>query len=304
MPDLIDEVTPDPEVEPPSAAEPGPGPAPQPVGPSTYFDEQGNRRVGARPAPATRTLERAAVNAIGWAVLGIALIGASNLIGNPWVVALLWLGAAFSFAVAVFDGNRARRSITTHPDRRRGLPFAVVGGVLGVAGLVAVTSLVYLAVRDEPAADAPLGAGDLPAVDSARWGYLRITRIIDEGWSTPAKPEGSCWEVEPDLEVRDDERIEVGNRIRPCTTSHTVEIARVFPMSREADAPYPSAAEVIAEVEVRCARLWDEAREAADGQDVQLRPEVPTEEGWRRGDRDIACALVTSPREGALLDES
>lgn len=304
MPELIDEVTPEPEVEPPGAAGPGPGPAPQPVGPSTYFDEQGNRRVGARPAPATRTLERAAVNAIGWAVLGIALIGASNLIGNPWVVAALWLGGAFAFVVAVFDGNRARRSITTHPDRRRGLPFAVVGGVLGVAGLIAVSSLVYLAVRDEPSADAPLGAGDLPAVDSARWGYLRITRIIDEGWSTPAKEEGSCWEEDPDLEVRDDERIEVGNRIRPCNALHTVEIARVFPMSREADAPYPSATEVLAQVEVRCARLWDEAREAAEGQQVQLRPEVPTEEGWRRGDRDIACALVTEQREGALLDES
>jgi hypothetical protein len=303
MPDLIDEVTPEPVVEPPSPGGPGPGPTLQPAGPSTYFDEQGNRRVGARPAPATRTLERSAVNAVGWGVLGIALVAASNAIANPWAVAVLWLGGAFAFAVAVFDGNRARRSITTHPDRRRGLPFAVIGAVLGVAGLVAVSSLVYLAVRDEPADSAPLGAGDLAAVDSARWGYLRITRIIDEGWSTPAKAEGSCWEDDDDLEVRDDERVEVGNRIRPCGSRHTVEIARVFPMSREADAPYPSAAAVIAEVEERCAGLWEDAREAAAGADVQLRPEVPTEEGWRRGDRDVACALVTAPREGALLDE-
>lgn len=296
MPGLIDEVTPTP---PPESVIHGPLRTSDDLHP---IDDQGVRRIPPRPPAERKAIPRPARNALLWLVLAVAAFAGSNATDNPFLILGLWVVALVAFAVTIYDGNRGRRAISTHPDRMHGQWLAIPAmalGILGVAGMVLVTSV---AIREQPAADAPMGAGELTSVQGARWGYQRVTRIADEGWHQPAKEAQTCWDRRGD-EVRQEGRVELGNHRQRCEDPHTVEIVAVFAYDRDADSPFPGQAAIDRAVQERCGDLLEEAQANAEpGETVVLLSERPTVEGWDDGDHDIACALVTPMREGSLVE--
>lgn len=236
--------------------------------------------------------------AIALLLAAVALVG-SNLLDEPFLIALLWAFGAVALVVAILSGNRARYRITTHPEQRRGLVAAVVilvAGVVGLAGLVAAT---VVTVREAPAADAPLGIGELNAVDRARWGYRRLTNVASTSWERPAKDAETCWEVEARKEARRGERVEVGGRQVSCDTEHGYEVIGVFAVNRDTDSPYPGKAELTRIALSRCEPKVSRIKNPPA--DLKLFVEYPTEVGWVDGDHDVACvafAVRDAPLRG------
>ena len=297
MPDLIDEVTPD---VPPEPVIQGPLRTREDL---AHIDDEGVRRIPPRPPAERKAIPRPARNSIFWLAIAIAAFVGSNVTDNPFIVAGLWLVCLLALAVTIYDANRGRRAISTHPDRLKGkwLAIPMMGlGILATAGLLLSVSA---AVREQPAADAPLGVGDLSSVQTARWGYQRVTRVASEGWHRPAKDVGTCWDRRGDA-VRQEGRVEIGNHLQRCTDAHTVEIVAVFAYDRDADSPFPGEAAIQREVEERCGPILDDVLESgvAEGQPVALFVERPTVAGWDDGDHDIACALVSPSRSDSLVD--
>lgn len=307
MPGLIEEMAP--------AAEPGaaPGNIPPPPAPGrapgfsmagdqVTIDDQGQRRVPPRPAPAKRRLERGARNAVVALAVGVAAFAGSNVTEVPALVVLLWLIAGICLCVAVVDGIRGRRRVQTHPERVHGLWLATIAVVLAVAGLIGMTASVVGAVGDSPADEAPLGVGSLQSVQVARWGYQRVGRYADNGWTQPARDVHSCWEPDP-KEERDEQRVEEPGMadLTKCDRPHTLEVATVFAYNQDADAPYPSEAEFVEAAGKQCGALYDKVTE--DGEQVRLSIEYPTEVGWSDGDHDVACVFITDSRKTSLLDD-
>lgn len=214
-------------------------------------------------------------------------------------IAGLWLLTLVALVVALWDGNQGRRSVSTHPERRRGLWLSVSVMVLAAAGLVGLGLVVATVVGDDPPDEAPLGIGGLAPVDEARWGYQRLARIADNGWRRPAKDAGTCWTVDRDV-TRPEGRVEVGTRSITCDGDHTVEIVRVFAYDRDADAPFPGEERLTVEAMARCRAIVEGL--PAEAPAVQLQIEHPTADGWSRGDHDVACALVGPERSGSLVD--
>lgn len=308
---------PDPAALPPTAVASMPHAARAPEGADPMANGPAAGPVGASPAaPDARQLDRERQHAErrrvqqrldkavrgGLVALVVALVAMAvgETVANPWVIWSMWALAAFASLVALWNGNAGRRHVTIHPERYKGLGLSVLIMVLSIAGLVAVGASVAAAVRDDPAVDAPLG--DRDSVASARWGYQRLSRIAGEGWKRPAKDAGTCWIVDDDVE-RDVERIEAGTDNVSCRTGHTVEVVRVYAINRDADAPYPGRDALQADAERRCGKLVTDLLDPeGDGSPIEgvLFAEVPTEDGWADADRDIACAVITAERKGAL----
>ncbi len=146
--------------------------------PPSVAAERSSGRIATTPH--ARRLDAAIrPGAIALVLAGGGAGGPANALEEPFLIALLWVFGGAALVIAILSGNRARYRITTHPEQRRGLVPAVVilvAGILGLAGLVAA---IVVTVRDTPAADAPLGIGDLNAVDQARWGYRRLTNVAE-----------------------------------------------------------------------------------------------------------------------------
>ncbi len=215
---------------------------------------------------------------------------------------LLWLVAAVCLLACLVFCYRAYRHITTHPERLRGLGAVAVLSVVAVVGGLLLGLGVNAAVGDAPAADAPLGVGDLASVQDARWGYVRVARIVDNGWKQPAKDEGTCWVIDDDVDGTDG-RVETHTDKTYCTRRHTLEVIDVWAWNRDADAPYPGPEAFLKAVGKRCGGVVDDL--LADADVAALNPtlgaEYPTEDGWFDGDHDVACVVVTEPTQGGLV---
>lgn len=293
MPELIDDVTPEPEPAPSSRA---PGFA---MAGDQGVAQTATQRAQPKTAPTTRRLDRYVRTSILSLVVAIAAFAGSNFVDLAAVVALLWLIAAVCLCVAVVDGIRGRRHVQTHPERFSGLWPATLVIVFAVAGIIGLTVSVAGVVGDEPAVDAPMGVGKLDSVQTARWGYHRLKRFEDNGWKQPAREEGSCWEVDKD-EQRDVDRVEepTNSDQTRCDRKHTLEVAKVFAFNRDADAPYPTTDQFTKAKEAECDPIAD--RLTAKGVQAVFVMEVPSERGWSKGDHDVACVLITPERTSPL----
>ena len=174
----------------------------------------------------------------------------------------------------------------------------LVVAVVGIAGLSLGT---WTVVRSAPAAQAPLGMGDLGSVKHLRWGFQRVKLIADNGWTRPAKDPGTCWEAaEPDDEPRNGRRVEHGFERVSCEADHQYEVLVVSAIDRDADAPYPGADRLEVQALERCDDLSEVlVPDAPD--ELVLRAEIPTREGWESGDHDVTCVSAL-PRDEPLLD--
>jgi len=270
----------------------GTGPAPE-AGAATVSRPADHR-------PPERRLDRAVRSSVAALVVAAAALVGAELVSNPWMIWGLWLLAAVATAIALWKANAGRRHVLLHPERHSGLPLAVVTLVLSIGAALVIATSVYASVRTAPAEGAPLGARE--SVARARWGWERLDRIRHEGWKRPAKDAGTCWVVDSDVE-RDVERVEVGTRLVACGEQHTVQVVRVFAVDRDADARYPGADELQAVAVDRCGALVEGLLDAKGDRaaiDGVLLGEVPTAAGWNHADHDVACAVVTAPRKGAL----
>ena len=251
-----------------------------------------------RPTP--RRLDKAVRGGVAALIVAVIALGIAEVASNAWVVWSLWLLGAIALFVAFWNGNAGRRHVTTHPERYSGLVLAVLTMVLALGLAIVVGTSVSAAVGDDPAADTVLG--DRDSVATARWSFLRIQRVADAGWKTPAKEAGTCWVVD-DEEERDDRRIEFGTDQVGCDSTHTVEVVRVFAVDRDPDSRYPGADALQELATERCgdlvAGLLDPEE---DGSPIEglLAGEIPTADGWRDGDHDVACIVVTEPRTKPL----
>ncbi|WP_421119486.1 septum formation family protein [Aquihabitans daechungensis] len=296
MPELIDEITPEPDREAPAAPNGGFAMAGTHGG---GVDPNATRRVPPRAVPTKRRLEKGVRNSVIALVIAIACFVASNFTDLAAVVALLWFLTAVALIVAVLDGFRGRRRAQTHPERVHGVWLGSISLVLAIGGLVGLTAAGLAAVGDEPAADAPAGLGDLQSVQVARWGYQRATRLSDNGWKQPAREVGTCWTADP-RRARDEQRVEIpdtSDRTK-CTTAHTLQVAKVFAVNRDADAPYPGTAELLTTGQAECRSIAK--RVAAKDVEFAMKVEYPTEVGWSDGDHDVACVLVTPTRTAPI----
>jgi hypothetical protein len=300
LPEMIDEVTPAREAEPPvDASVPG-GPI------RTFHGIEGPAGEVRRPphqAPVERRLDRGIPAAVVALLLAAGTFAASNLSTTPVVIFLVWLLAVVFVLVGLFTANRSRHRATMHPDRYVGRWGAIAVMVVAGLCLIGVGDLVYTIVRDEPAETAPLKLGELSAVRHGRWGWQQFLLIKNHGWDRPSKVEGTCWigsNLDDKREPREPNRVEHGTRSTSCTNRHTVEIAEVFTYDRDADAPYPGVDQLKARGTRHCASLFAVAARKAG--DVTLQFEYPTAAGWDEGDHEIGCALVTGPRKTPLLD--
>ena len=296
LPNLIDEVTPPPEPEVRTGFRTG---GPLATGPAAYEEI---RRVAPRPPVEHKLLDRSARNAVVALLLAAVAFGVSNLVDAPAAVAALWLVTALLLVIALVDSIRGRRHVQTRPDRLRGLWAATISLVLVVAAMVGLGASVLTAVGDAPAADAPARIGDLAAVQTARWGYQRVTRIADNDWKRPARDAGTCW-VEDDGDERAADRVELlpGSDAVECSRPHVMEVGPVYAVDRDADSPYPGEEALEASALKRCGALAVEAAEVY-GTKVFLQAEYPTQAGWEDADHDVACVFLTSERTGSVLD--
>lgn len=89
----------------------------------------------------------------------------------------------------------------------------------------------------------------------------------------------------------------------PCTESHTAEVVFLGKMSGD-DATYASDAAMDTYVEANCLPAWN----AYTGKDYQtetvltLGYYVPSEEGWKDGDREVLCYAIRE--DGAPMTSS
>jgi hypothetical protein len=291
-----------------SAVATAPSTVPPTVPPTVASDAVG--ADAARPGRRTteRRTDRSARVALWASAIAAVALGGAELVGNrdgnaAVVVWLLWLVGAVAAIVALWSANRARRRVQTHPEGTKGLGLAAIAASVAVAATVVLGVSVVAAVGDAPAADAPLGLGERASVVDARWGYHRVRRIADDGWRRPSKDVGTCWFIDERIE-RDRDRVELGSERRSCQRDHVVEIVDVYAFDRDADTPFPGQEALQRDARERCGPLAAELL-APDGEEPiegTLLAEHPTEQGWARADRDIACAVVTAPRRGPLSD--
>ena len=299
MPGLIDEVTPEPQ---PEAATAGPGPRspgfPM-AGATTAADADAVRTVRHREPPSKRRVDRSARTAVLSLVVAVAAFAGSNFVELAALVALLWVIAIVALVVAVYDSIRGRRHAQTHPDRTRGVWLATFTLVLAIAGIVGITATVFTVVNDESPVDAPLGIGDLKSVQTARWGFQRTRRVAGNGWTQPARADGTCWNNEHRDERGEDrvENTEVTEQ-QNCNVNHTLEVAKVFAMNREADAPYPGPDGFMVAAERECGAIIAKVQKKVP--EATLAIEYPTDTGWFDGDHDVACIIETPTRQGKL----
>jgi hypothetical protein len=300
MPELIEEITPEPDPVGAGPSAPGPGPLRGTPGQhGVGIDPNATRRVAPREAPAERRLAHQARNAVIALAIGIACFAASNFTELAAVVAGLWLVAAISFVVAALDGFRGRRRAQVHPERFRGVWLGTISLVLAIGALVGLTGAVLAVVGDDPAADAPASLGDLQSVQVGRWGYQRVQRFSDNSWTQPAREEGSCWAVDDD-KSRDEQRVEQAAHAdsTSCKQRHTLQAMKVFAVDRDADARYPGAAALLVLGQKECKAIAE--RLAAKDVDFVMKVEYPTEVGWGQADHDVACVAVTPERSAPL----
>jgi hypothetical protein len=251
--------------------------------------------------PQARHLDRAARTSVLAAAVAVLALAAGEVVDLAVAIGLLWLVAAIALVIALWTGNRGRRHVQTHPERVKGLGLALGGmGVALVAAIFLGLSIAAV-VGDDPAAEATLG--DRESITEARWGYQRLQRLQDNGWKRPAKDAATCWRVDVDR-ARDVERVEVGTERVDCEADHTIEIVRVYPFDQDADSPFPGSDAIQADAQQRCGELVSSLlREGSDDAIAGvLIAEHPTEEGWSRADRDIACAVVTPTLSEPLED--
>lgn len=302
MPELIDEVTPEPESDPGATA--GSTARPGPLQTGGTGSREGPRATDAAD-PGGPRFDRLARNAAGWLLVALVAFGASNALTNPFAVLALWTGSLVALGFSILDAFRSQRRIGLHPDRYRGRIPAVVTLVLAVAALVGLGVATFVVVRDEPATDAPLATGDLASVQELRWGYQRLVTVASSSWRSPAKPEGSCWRVDEDRGDRTEDRVELGNDRVECTTRHDAQVISVIALQREADVPYPGPDGFVQVAQERCQALADEliasAGERAQG--AGLAVEYPDAEAWDGGDHDVACVVrADGGLEGSLTE--
>lgn len=302
LPDLVDEVTPAPEEEPPAAAHVGPIALGQGgvAGTATKPAAGGEGKVPGERSSGGPRLQHSIRSAIIATGVGAAAFAVSNVVDLAIFVALLWLVAAICFVIAVIDAFRGYRHASMHPQRYRGTWTAIVVLVLSLGGVVAVTASV-LAVTADDVSDAPPVVQDLSSVQLARWGYQRTMRLSDNGWQQPAREDGSCWRSQPKRDDRSEQRVERVelNDSESCNARHSLEVVDVFAYNRDADAPYPGVDQLLVAGQKTCAA----ALESAQGEepDAALLVEYPTQSGWGDGDHDIVCAITTPvPRKGSL----
>jgi hypothetical protein len=297
MPELLDEITPEPEPE-PAAPNVRAGGFAMAGAEGMATDPGAPRPPRPKDAPVERRLERSVRRSIVALVAAVAFFVASNYTELAAVVAVLWLFTAVALLVAFVDGFRGRRRVQTHPERLHGVVLGTLSVVLAIGGLVGLTTAVLTATGDDPAADAPASMGDLQSVQVARWGYQRATRLKENGWNQPAREIGSCWTVNASSE-RDEQRVELALPRRvPCETEHTMQVMDVFAVNRDADAAYPGTAKLLVIAQDECEPISE--RLAKKGVDFTMKAEYPTEVGWGDGDHDVACVVVTPTRSDPL----
>lgn len=232
-------------------------------------------------------------------VLAAGALVAAEVLDLAPVVLAGWIFATVCLVVVIVSANRARYRISTHPERRRGLPLALALLAVAILGLAGLALGTWTVVRSAPAAQAPLGLGELRSVNHLRWGYQRLMVIADNGWSRPAKDPGTCWEAAgSDDEPRNEHRIEHGAKRVSCDAEHQFEVLVVAAVNRDADAPYPGPERLETEALSRCEDLSDVL--VADAPDeLVLLAEIPTREGWESGDHDVTCVSAL-PRDEPL----
>lgn len=252
-------------------------------------------------APSKRRLDQSLRSGFIAVLIAIAALVGSNHIDHPVAITGLWILAAVSLITALVSGNRARYRITTHPEKYGGLVVSIVILVVALAASVMLGMGVWTVVRSAPAKGAPLSIGDESSVKILRWNYRRVLVIKEAGWHRPAKDAGTCWTIRSNEaeKPRRSERVEKGSREIDCDAQHDVEVLGVFRVNQDADALYPGEPELWGYALGRCAEVLDSL---ADDAPAPLLPEVeyPTQEGWAKGDHDVACIAVV-PRSGSLM---
>ena len=305
MPDMIDALEADAELEPDADPDPtlvdtgGRAPGFKMAGSTAggvdheVINAKRERVVRKRLDPSIR----GALIALSVAVVAFA---ASNALDQPAVIAVLWLLCAAALIVALISSIRGRYHVQTHRDRLHGVWMATIAIVLSVAAMIGLATTVLTVVRDEPASAAPANLGDLGSVQSARWGYQRLTRIAANDWLRPARDAHTCW-VDGPPEHRVKMRVEIpgNNDAVNCRQPHSIEVASAFAVNREADSPYPHAAGFKALAAKHCDAILAKAQAKSHGA-VLLVPEYPTKKGWENGDHDVTCVLATPTRKGQL----
>jgi len=299
MPDLIEEVTPEPEAEgfDRSTLAPGFGRPGAAAAAGQTNHEQAAKRQQAPPAPPR--FDRTIRSGIFALVVAVAAYVGSNFVDLPVFVAVLWLIAAIALIISVVDSVRGRHNATTHPDRYRGAWVATLTLVLAVAGIIGITASVIAVTTDDPD-DAPVGLADLQSVQVARWGYQRATRLADNGWHQPTREVGTCWSANARRDPRDVQRVEEAdvNVSDVCNVQHTLEVIDAFAYNREADSPYPGPDSFLFAGQEACGKAFEAIKEKEP--QAELRIEYPDGSGWGEGDHDVTCVVLTPPRQGKL----
>ncbi|MCU1357384.1 MAG: hypothetical protein JWM89_2802 [Acidimicrobiales bacterium] len=307
MPDLIEEITPEPASEPVPA-----GSGPLGLGPG--IGPRAGGIPGAPRAPATvtprrvRHFDRGVRASIVALVLAVAAVVGTNPLRNPGQVAAGWAVAIVLVVACLVSASRGWYRASTHPDRVGGLWLSLTVLVVGAAAAVGLGLGVWTVVRSAPADSAPLTIGKHQGVQRMRWGYKSLMLVSDTSWERPAKDEGTCWEDRQNssdvVKRRRSLRVEVGQSLILCKGEHVAEVLDVWPVNRDADDPFPGAKQITAQAMPRCQLALDavKAKAAKKGVSVeaQLVIERPTAAGWRAGDRDLTCEAVTGNRSGKL----
>jgi hypothetical protein len=299
MPELADEITPEPEPDSAPSAPRLPGGHAASSGTPTVGTET-VRRVSPPPPPAKRRLDRAVRTSLIALVVAVIAFVASNNVDLAVFVAVLWLVTGLALVVAFVDAFRGRRHASTHPERVSGVWLGSIAMVFAVAGIIGLTVSVLAVTADDPA-DAPVDLSDLSAVQVARWGYQRTSLLADNGWRQVARDEGSCWHANQRRKDRAESRVEATslNTSDACGVNHTMEVVKVFAFDRDADSPYPGADQILLAAQQQCAAVFEKI--LAKVPDATTDVEYPTEVGWSDADHDVACTVSTpDERTGKL----
>ena len=131
MPELLDEITPEPEPE-PAAPNVRAGGFAMAGAEGMATDPGAPRPPRPKDAPVERRLERSVRRSIVALVAAVAFFVASNYTELAAVVAVLWLFTAVALLVAFVDGFRGRRRVQTHPERLHGVVLGTLSVVLAI----------------------------------------------------------------------------------------------------------------------------------------------------------------------------
>ena len=288
----------------------GAGPLPGGPVPSGAAPVRPSARSGAagRKAKREHRFDRGVRSSVIALALALAAIVGSSWLEGPWFVAALWAFALLAVVIGLVLAGKAWYRSSTHPDRIRGTWMAVVLVAVAALFLVGLGASAYVVLRSAPAADAPLGIGELNAVERLRWGRHRIAVMRHTGWESAAKEVGSCWKdarrsSDDQVTKRREDRVEFGQNRTSCNDRHRSEVLAQWPADKDADSAFPGAAELERRFLQRCQEVLADRRASAlrAGRpplpNVGVRIEHPTEEGWERGDHDVAC-VADDPGEG------